>query len=252
MGAVIALHVINVERVSIVDEEPVSMDGKQVSPASAWSATGTVEQPVSPSVASGSRGESARSLIWEIVQTVLLTIAIFLAVRSVVQNFRVEGASMDPTLHSGQYLLINKVLYARTDGTLLDRFFVDSTPADEVNFVFSGPQRGDIIVFRSPGQADKDFIKRVIGLPGETLYADERGRVWAKPPGEPAIRLEEPYLDGETTSMERVQVPDGYYFMMGDNRENSADSRTWGPEPEDQILGVARARYWPLDRLGVF
>ena len=131
----------------------------------------------SPTVTAESRGESARSLVWEIIQTVLLTIAIFLAVRSVVQNFRVEGASMDPTLHTGQYLLINKVLYARADGTLLEGFVPDATPQDTPNFIFGGPQRGDIIVFLSPGQTDKDFIKRVIGLPGETVRIVERAGV---------------------------------------------------------------------------
>src|SRR2546423_756090 len=83
-----------------------------------------------------SRADSARSLAWEIVQPVLLTIAIFLAVRSVVQNFRVEGASMDPTLHTGQYLLINKVLYARADGTFLANVVPDRTPNDQPNFIF--------------------------------------------------------------------------------------------------------------------
>jgi signal peptidase I len=243
---VIALHVINVERVSIVDEEPVSMDGKQVSPASAWSATGTVEPPVSPSVASGSRGESARSLIWEIVQTVLLTIAIFLAVRSVVQNFRVEGASMDPTLHSGQYLLINKVLYARTDGTLLDRFIVDTTPADEVNFVFSGPQRGDIIVFRSPGQADKDFIKRVIGLPGESVKIED-GRVYVN-----GKALDEPYIKHRASyDLDQKTVPPGSYFVLGDNRPNSSDSHLGWFVPADNVIGKAWVSYWPPTYWGV-
>ena len=114
------------------------MHGDQVTPASAWTATSTTSSVEEPPVAAESRGDSARSLIWEIVQTVLLTIAIFLAVRSVVQNFRVEGASMDPTLHTGQYLLINKVLYARADGTLLESVIPDRTPQDTPNFIFGG------------------------------------------------------------------------------------------------------------------
>ena len=109
------------------------MQGDQVTPASAWTATSAPEQTV---VATEPRGDSARSLVWEIIQTVLLTIAIFLAVRSVVQNFRVEGASMDPTLHTGQYLLINKVLYARADGTLLEGLIPDRTPQDTPNSRF--------------------------------------------------------------------------------------------------------------------
>ena len=113
------------------------MDVERVGPAPNWTALATADVHTVPSTPSRSRGESVRSLLWEIVQTVLLTIAIFLAVRSVVQNFRVEGASMDPTLHSGQYLLINKVLYARTDGTVLDRFFEEDV-AEGVHFLLAG------------------------------------------------------------------------------------------------------------------
>src|SRR5688572_8444227 len=183
------------------------MQGDQVTPVSAFPAAGAPEQAA---VATESRGDSARSLVWEIIQTVLLTIAIFLAVRSVVQNFRVEGASMDPTLHSGQYLLINKVLYARADGTLLDRFVPDVTPNDQPNFIFGGPHRGDIVVFQSPGQTDKDFIKRVIALPGETVRIVD-GQVFVN--GRP---LEEPYLTHHATyDFEQKVVPPGNYFVLG-------------------------------------
>src|SRR3954464_12714255 len=166
------------------------MQTDQVTPAPAWSEPGSAEQPTPTA---DSRGDSARSLVWEIIQTVLLTIAIFLAVRSVVQNFRVEGASMDPTLHTGQYLLINKVLYARADGTLLDRLIPDRTPQDVPNFIFGGPARGDIIVFLSPGQTDKDFIKRVIGRRGETVGV-VNGQVFIN--GKP---IDEPYLTHHAT-----------------------------------------------------
>jgi signal peptidase I len=222
------------------------MDANQVSPASSWSASGAVDQPIAPTVASGSRGDSVRSLVWEIVQTVLLTIVIFLAVRSVVQNFRVEGASMDPTLHTGQYLLINKVLYARTDGTVLDRFVSDTTPNDGVNFVFGGPQRGEIIVFRSPGQADKDFIKRVIGLPGETVRI-VNGQVFLN--GRP---IEEPYVKHRASyDLEQKTVPPGAYFVLGDNRPNSSDSHLGWFVPADNIIGKAWVSYWPPTDWGV-
>jgi signal peptidase I len=222
------------------------MDAKRVSPAPAWTTTGTVEPPLATTTTNArSRGESVRSLIWEIVQTVLLTIAIFLAVRSVVQNFRVEGASMDPTLHSGQYLLINKVLYARTDGTLLDRFF-DTDPSSEVNFLFGGPNRGDIIVFRSPGQSDKDFIKRVIALPGETVKIVD-GRVFVN--GSP---LEEPYVRHHATyDLDQKQVPAGSYFVLGDNRPNSSDSHLGWFVPANNIIGKAWVSYWPPTYWGV-
>ncbi len=221
------------------------MDGNQISPASGWSATGPADQQLARSIGSESRGESARALVWEIVQTVLLTIAIFLAVRSVVQNFRVEGASMDPTLHSGQYLLINKVTYARVDGTVLDRFVDDATPNDQANFIFGGPQRGDIVVFRSPG-ADKDFIKRVIALPGETVRI-QNGRVFVN--GKP---IDEPYIKHRATyDLEQKTVPPGAYFVLGDNRPNSSDSHLGWFVPADNVIGRAWVSYWPPTYWGV-
>ena len=222
------------------------MDGNQVSPASGWSATGPSEQRLAPTMASESRGESARALVWEIVQTVLLTIAIFLAVRSVVQNFRVEGASMDPTLHSGQYLLINKVTYARADGTILERFVDDATPNDEANFIFGGPQRGDIIVFRSPGQSDKDFIKRVIALPGETVRI-ANGQVFVN-----GKRIDEPYVKHRATyDLDQKTVPPGSYFVLGDNRPNSSDSHLGWFVPANNVIGKAWVSYWPPTYWGV-
>ena len=235
------------------------MDGNQVTPASAWGATaptapgttapGTTEsadQTIAPPVVAESRGESARALIWEIVQTVLLTIAIFLAVRSVVQNFRVEGASMDPTLHTGQYLLINKVLYARADGTVLERAVTDQTPNDVPNYVFGGPERGDIIVFRAPGQSDKDFIKRVIALPGESVRI-LNGQVFVN--GKP---LAEPYITHRATyDLDQKVVPPGSYFVLGDNRPNSSDSHLGWFVPADNLIGKAWVSYWPPTYWGV-
>src|SRR5215471_16337331 len=109
-------------------------------------------------VATGKR--KGGGLAWELLQTIVLTLAIFLGVRSVVQNFRVEGASMEPTLETGQYLLISKVSYFHIEGTPLDRFLPTSHQGT-IDYLFGGPQRGDIVVFRAPTQPDKDFIKRV-------------------------------------------------------------------------------------------
>jgi signal peptidase I len=226
------------------------MQHDQVTPASAWTsesstdAVSTVEQPAPATTES--RGDSARSLVWEIIQTVLLTIAIFLAVRSVVQNFRVEGASMDPTLHTGQYLLINKVLYARADGTLLSGLIPDRTPQDTPNYIFGGPRRGDVIVFIAPGQSDKDFIKRVIGLPGETIRI-VNGQVFIN--GKP---LDEPYLSHHATyDMESKVIPPGNYFVLGDNRPNSSDSHLGWFVPADSLIGKAWVSYWPPTDWGV-
>src|SRR5215216_5201678 len=130
----------------------------------------TEDQLQTPRLNSASRGESVKSLIWEVLQTVVLTILIFVAVRAIVQNFRVEGASMEPTLHRDQYIVINKVAYSRLDGTPISPLVgADSNATSGSKFVFGGPQRGDIIVFKAPGAPDKDFIKRVMGLPGEKV-----------------------------------------------------------------------------------
>jgi signal peptidase I len=202
------------------------------------------EEPVSPPVAAAqSSSGGVRSFLWEMVQTVLLTLIIFLAVRAVVQNFKVEGASMEPTLHTGQYLLINKVGYARLEGTPLAVLDQRGGAAD--GYLFSGPQRGDIVVFRAPVQPDKDFIKRVIALPGDTVEV-RGGQVWVNDQliDEPYIRDKAPYL------VPRQTVPPAHYFVLGDNRPNSSDSHVWGLVPADNIIGRAWVSYWPPNLWG--
>jgi signal peptidase I len=204
-----------------------------------------VEEPVSPPVAPAQGSSSGvRSFLWEMVQTVLLTLVIFLAVRAVVQNFKVEGASMEPTLHTGQYLLINKVGYARLEGTPLA--FLDHRGGDATDgYIFGGPQRGDVIVFRAPVQPDKDFIKRVIALPGDTVEV-RGGQVYVNDQliDEPYIRDRAPYL------VPRQTVPPEHYFVLGDNRPNSSDSHVWGLVPAENVIGRAWVSYWPPNLWG--
>lgn len=189
-----------------------------------------------------------QSLAWEVAQTVLLTVAIFLSVRLVVQNFRVEGASMDPTLNSGQFLLIDKVSYARVDGTPLEYFLPGSNGRAGADYVFGGPTRGDIIVFRSPGQPEKDFIKRVIGLPGETVRIDD-GRVYIN-----GTRIDEPYIKHRASyDLEARKIPNDSFFVLGDNRPNSQDSHlgAFGFVKAETIVGRAWLSYWPPNLWGV-
>lgn len=190
-----------------------------------------------------SKGAGARGLAWELLQTVILTLVIFLGVRSVVQNFRVEGASMEPTLTTGQYLLINKAAYFHVDGNPMEHLVPTSHQGSSA-YILGGPQRGDIVVFRAPTQPDKDFIKRVIGLPGDTVLI-KNGQVSVN--GE---RLDEPYIhfpasytypfDGQPK-----QVPDGTYFVLGDNRPNSSDSHLGWFVPVANLVGRAWISYWP-------
>ncbi len=185
---------------------------------------------------------SVRPLLIEILQTVLLTLIIFAGVRSVVQNFKVDGASMEPTLHTGQYLLINKLAYARLDGPMLDlaRSLGLATPGVDSFYPFGGPEHGDIAVFRYPGGPDRDFIKRVIALPGDTVQID-RGRVYVN-----GVLLNEDYIRAVPTySLPPQKVPAGSYFVLGDNRPNSSDSHIWGYVPQDNMIGKAWVSYWP-------
>ena len=195
--------------------------------------------PVAATKTASSGAGGVRSFVWEIVQTVLLTLLIFLAVRAVVQNFKVEGLSMDPTLASGQYLLINKIGYARVAGTPLEKLFPPSMVSDD-GYLFGGPQRGDIVVFRSPVQPDKDFIKRVIALPGDTVEV-RGGQVFVngEAVSEPYIAHRAPYV------VPRQTVPPHHYYVLGDNRPNSSDSHVWGPVPVDNLIGRAWVSYWP-------
>lgn len=203
------------------------------------------EDPVDlvlPPVAEEKRGRNLRPILIEIVQTVLLTLIIFAGVRSVVQNFKVDGASMEPTLHTGQYLLINKVAYAKLDGLSLEvaqRIGI-APPDTEGYYPFGGPQRGDIAVFQYPGGPERDFIKRVIALPGDTVQI-ERGRVSVN-----GVLLDENYIRAVPSySVPPQIVPDGQYYVLGDNRPNSSDSHIWGFVPADNMIGKAWVSYWP-------
>jgi len=167
-----------------------------------------------------------RGWIRELLETAVLTIAIFLVVRVALQNFKVEGLSMYPNLHNGEYILVNKV-----------------------DYMLHSPQRGDIIVFHAvpAGQPDRDFIKRIIGLPGETVaihddavYVNNR-------------RLNEPYIKTPPTyTFGPYKVPGGDYFVLGDNRNNSEDSHIWKGLPRNDIVGKAWVSYWPPADLHVF
>ena len=187
-----------------------------------------------------------RRLGIELIQTLVLALILFFAVRGVAQNFRVEGSSMEPNLHNGQYLLVNKAVYFKLDLATLSKYipFVEAGD-DPERFVFHGPSRGDVVVFRFPGDTRRDFIKRVIGVPGDTVEI-RAGAVYVN-----GSVLRETYvLGGTPTDYERRTVPPENYFVLGDNRMNSSDSRTWGFVPEGNIIGKASLSYWPLDNFG--
>ena len=160
---------------------------------------------------------SARAVLRELLETVLLALVIFAALRFFVQNFRIEGQSMEPTLHDGQFLIVDKLSYR-----------------------LGKVQRGDIVIFNAPPSPSKDFIKRVIGLPGEMVEM-RQGTVYVD--GQP---LDEPYvLYANLRSWAPQLVGPEEYFVLGDNRPSSNDSRQWGMLPAGEIIGKALFCYWP-------
>lgn len=179
----------------------------------------------------------------EITEAVLLALVVLLVLQTTVRNFKVEGSSMSPTLEGGQYLVVDQASFFKLDKERLSRIVPFWTAPDvEPEYAFDPPERGEVIVFNFPLQPDKDFVKRVIGLPGETVEV-RRGYVYIN--GE---ALPEPYLSRRDESGARkVTLEDDEYYVIGDNRRNSNDSRSWGPVPEDNIVGRVWLVYWPWD-----
>jgi len=155
----------------------------------------------------------------EIVETLALTLIIFLVIHFTIQNYQVDGPSMTPTIVNNQYVLVNKQAY-----------------------LFQPPTRGDVIVFYWPVDTTKDLIKRVIGLPGDTILLTS-STVQVN-----GVVLKEPYVKTPYNPEARqLVVPQGDYFVMGDNRPYSDDSRDWGFVPKSYIIGKAVMIYWPLN-----
>jgi signal peptidase I len=206
-----------------------------------------------------SKGQTrSRHVLREIIETVVITLLVFVVVRSVIQNFKVEGDSMLPTLHSDQYLLVNKALYFRYDSNFLRRIFDPSVQPD-MHYLFHGPQRGDIVVFLSPTEP-QDFIKRVVAVAGETVEI----RADPDPIGNPnapcggcgvyvnGVKLDEPYVKATPNyTVGPTVVPEGDVYVLGDNRRNSDDSHVWGPLDVNSIVGTAFLSYWPLNQFGL-
>ena len=189
-----------------------------------------------------------RRALREILQTTLLALLLFTGLQSSIQNYRVEGSSMEPVLVSDQYLLVNKMVYYRFDKARLTRYlpFVDAGPG-EVTYLFHPPQMGEVIVFRYPKDVSRNFVKRIIGMPGDTVEI-RRGKVYVN--GTPQ---EEPYvLEPSRSTMNSVTLGPEEYFVMGDNRLHSSDSREWGPVPLENIVGRAWVTYWPFSRTNLF
>lgn len=171
--------------------------------------------------------KKAGMLVFETIKVVIISFAIILPIRFfLIQPFYVEGASMEPSFHTKEYLII-----------------------DEISYRFENPSRGDVVVLRYPRDRRQFFIKRIIGLPGEKIKLEE-GKVYVS--GRP---LEESYISQifmTTASMDEITLDADEYFVMGDNRANSLDSRSFGPVTKNLIIGRAWIRGWPFNRISLF
>jgi signal peptidase I len=181
------------------------------------------------------------------IVTIGAAIAVVLLVKAYVVNpYRIPTASMEPTLHCG-----------KPQSSCLARFS-DRVLANRLAYHFRDPRRGEIIVFEAPPQADRrcppggTFVKRIIGLPGDTVV--ERDGVVSVERDGRRQRLSEPYVRDALRGFRTGRwgpVPEDHYFVMGDNRVESCDSRVWGPVARDRVVGPVLAVYWPPNRIGL-
>ncbi len=171
-----------------------------------------------------------KGLLKDLFTLALLVVVVVIPIRAfVVSPFIVDGASMSPTFENLDYLIVDALVYR-----------------------FTPPSRGDVIVFRYPNKPSVFYIKRIVGLPGETVSIN-RGVVTVTTVLGEKLSLAEPYIVNEdATYTKNVSLRPKEYFVMGDNRPNSSDSRTWGPLPESDIIGRVDLRLLPIKKSGFF
>ena len=218
-----------------------------------WEAAEEEDEPV-PSVSTTAR---------ELIETVLFILLVFFILRGVVQNFRVDGQSMEPNFHTNQYILVNKIVFFHFDMNAPLRLLPgqqDLPP--KVIYPFRMPQRGDVVVLEAPTAeydgSQVDYIKRVIALPGEVVQIKD-GKVYVNNQPLPESTQDGGYLTEATDCLggrlcEPYLVPEGSVVVMGDHRSNSQDSRSWGAEPGlplNRVVGKAWVSYWPQEEWSV-
>jgi signal peptidase I len=158
----------------------------------------------------------------DILETLVLSIVLFISINMISARIRVDGASMEPTLVSGEYVIINRLSYR-----------------------LGSPQRGDIIVFHFPRDPKEEYIKRVIGLPGDEVEV-KNGTVYVN-----GQLFDESYLNVKMDYFGTWRIPADQLFVLGDNRNNSSDSHDWGTVPMDYVVGKAVIVYWPPPAWGL-
>jgi signal peptidase I len=183
--------------------------------------TPSVLQPLKPVAARHSH------LLREAIETILLTLLVVGVVKVTVQPYRIDGPSMEPGLHTNEYVLVNQLAYR-----------------------FGSPHRGDVVVFHPPSDPGEQYIKRIIGLPGDTITVTATDVIVDN------VELHEPYVYplapgefGSPTILSDVKLKAGQYFVLGDHRDNSTDSRVFGPVPAQNIIGKAEFVFWPVNSI---
>ena len=232
---------------SAADEGPSEAD---VPPSGAEVPPSADEVASRPAPTPATTGRLRRRAV-EFVQLAAVLLGIVLGIRTLIQTFRVDGVSMLPTFVTGQMLIVNRTAYWHTDGTPFEGLLPVQAQGS-VKYVFGGPRRGDVVVFRPPGDSnfEADLIKRIIGLPGDTVSI-KSGEVSVNgyPLTEPYIRFPADYTyPGDDLA---VLVPADSYFVLGDNRPESADSHLGWLVPAEKLIGQAWLSYWPPDRWGL-
>jgi len=158
----------------------------------------------------------------DILETLLLSVVLFFLINAVSARIKIDGSSMEPNLHHGEFVIVSKL-----------------------NYRFGEPERGDVVVFDFPRNITQEYIKRVIGLPGEHIRVED-GKLYVN-----NIMLSEPYINIEQKYEGDWDVPENTLFVLGDNRNNSSDSHTWGMVPMNNIIGEALVVYWPPSSWGL-
>ena len=152
----------------------------------------------------------------DVLETLVLSVLLFLGINAISARIRVDGSSMEPSLQSGEFVIVNRLAYKLGE-----------------------PELGDVVVFHFPGDPGQEYIKRIIGLPGDTIRVNN-GTVSIN--GQP---IDEPYIAANPRYQGKWEVPAGHIFVLGDNRNNSSDSHNWGSVPMENVIGEAFFIYWP-------
>ena len=189
-----------------------------------------------------------RHHVRELVEIGSVFLVVFVALHFSIQNFRIDGMSMHPTFVNEQHIIVSKLPYLRLNTEALGDLSPFGIKSEETPSLLasSGPAYGDMIAFDYPRDPSRGFVKRVIGLPGDSIELKD-GQVIRN-----GLPSNEPYVvNPSRENISPVDVPYGHYYVLGDNRPVSNDSRHWGFVPDDHIIGRVWYSYWPTDRIEV-